>query len=78
MRVGLLIKPVFTDKETIYYEDKDGFGLYASKWINIKKLRNQENLYRLRTWQIRIVFQKKENIAIIINIDCRKNIYKNL
>ena len=33
---GLLIRPVEASKdETVYYEDKDGFGLYCEKGLDV-------------------------------------------
>ena len=32
---GILIKPVYDDmNDTVYYENKDGFGIYSEKWID--------------------------------------------
>jgi len=33
---GILIKPVYdTTNDVIYYEDKEWFGIYGEKWINL-------------------------------------------
>ena len=34
---GLLIKPIEKD-ETVFYEDKNGFGLYCENGIDVKKI----------------------------------------
>ncbi len=32
---GLLIKPIFSQKDDIiYYENKEWFGIYSEEWIN--------------------------------------------
>lgn len=35
---GLLIRPLETEEksETVYYEDKDGFGLYCEKGLDVE------------------------------------------
>jgi hypothetical protein len=37
---GLLIKPITKD-ETVYYEDKNGFGLYSEKGLDTKAIINE-------------------------------------
>lgn len=34
---GLLIKPL-TNKETVYYENKDGFGIYCADGLDTEKI----------------------------------------
>ncbi len=31
---GLLIKPIETKNDTVYYENNEGFWIYSDKWIN--------------------------------------------
>ena len=31
---GLLIKPIIDDDGVVYYEDKDGFGIYSAEGID--------------------------------------------
>ncbi len=42
----------------------------------IKKLSWYENYYRIRKWNIRIVFIKEENVNKIVAVDTRWNIYR--
>lgn len=35
---GLLIKPLTSD-ETVYYEDKSGFGIYCEKGLDVEKIK---------------------------------------
>lgn len=35
---GLLIKPLAKD-ETVFYEDKDGFGVYCERGLDAKKIK---------------------------------------
>jgi bifunctional DNA-binding transcriptional regulator/antitoxin component of YhaV-PrlF toxin-antitoxin module len=44
---GLLIRPIENLNDSVYYENKEWFGIYSSEWINpediiskIKKLKN--------------------------------------
>jgi mRNA-degrading endonuclease RelE of RelBE toxin-antitoxin system len=43
-----------------------------------KKLTGFNNYYRVRIGKIRLVFKTENNKNILINIDYRKDIYKNL
>lgn len=43
--------------------------------LDIKKLVGSRNLYRLRIGKIRIIYQEKNNINSIIDIDYRGSIY---
>lgn len=45
-------------------------------WLDTKKLKWEEDLYRIRKWKIRIVFRKTKKSWLIINIDYRDKIYK--
>jgi mRNA-degrading endonuclease RelE of RelBE toxin-antitoxin system len=45
-------------------------------WLDCKKLKWEQNLYRIRKWKIRIIFRKDLEKWIIVNIDYRGNIYK--
>lgn len=42
----------------------------------IKKLLWYENYYRIRKWNIRIVFSVEDNINKIVAVDTRWNIYR--
>lgn len=44
---------------------------------DVKPLKGHKGVFRLRKGKIRIVFAKGEKIDIIINIDYRKDAYKN-
>lgn len=44
--------------------------------LQIKKLVNEDNMYRVRVWSIRVIFKVTSYGNSIINIDFRGNIYK--
>ncbi|HRX63509.1 MAG TPA: hypothetical protein P5060_00165 [Candidatus Absconditabacterales bacterium] len=44
--------------------------------LDTKKLKGEENIYRVRKGNIRIIFKKEGDKGKIINIDFRGNIYK--
>ena len=46
--------------------------------LDIKKLKWESNLYRLRVWKYRIIFEKHEDklVILVINIWARGDIYK--
>ena len=44
----------------------------------VKKLSWYDDLYRIRIWKIRIVFQKKIDWNYIVAVDTRGQIYRNL
>lgn len=44
--------------------------------LDIKPVKRQNGLYRLRVGKIRIIFAKRENKGIIIKIDYRDKVYK--
>lgn len=46
--------------------------------IKIKKLKGFDDLFSVRKGKIRIVFRHKNNLNIIINIDYRDKVYKDL
>ena len=46
--------------------------------LTVKKLQESKGLYRVRIRKIRIIFKKTNKKNIIVNIDYRKDIYKNL
>ena len=48
------------------------------KELKIKKLRGFDNYYSVRRWKLRIVFSKNKMGNEIVNINYRKNIYKEL
>lgn len=60
-------------KEIIQDINSNNYSKY-----DIKKLLWYKNLYRLRKWKIRIIFQVKNKSTNIINIDTRWNIYKSI
>lgn len=43
-----------------------------------KKLSGFSNYYRIRSGDLRLVYKTEEGKNILVNIDYRKNIYKNL
>ena len=43
---------------------------------DVKPLKGYKGFYRLRKGDIRIIFTKEKNTAVIIDIDYRKDIYK--
>lgn len=43
-----------------------------------KKLRGFSNYYRIRSGDLRLVYKTEDNKNILVNIDNRKDIYKNL
>ena len=43
---------------------------------DVKKLTNQDDMYRVRIGQIRIIFRKTDEWIVIVNIDFRGSIYK--
>ncbi len=45
-------------------------------FLDIKKLTNEKDLYRVGKWNIRIVFRTIQKTITIVNIDYRWNIYK--
>jgi mRNA-degrading endonuclease RelE of RelBE toxin-antitoxin system len=45
-------------------------------WLDIKKLKWEDYLYRARKGSIRIIFYKKENELKLIDINYRWQIYK--
>lgn len=51
-----------------------------SELLQIKKLKGEENLYRTRIGDYRILYEvrKKEIIVVVIKIGHRKEVYKNL
>ena len=46
--------------------------------LDVKKIKWENNLYRIRKAKIRIVFKKLEDSWIIIDINYRDKIYKDL
>lgn len=46
--------------------------------IKTKKLKGFDNLFSVRKGKIRIVFRHEDNLNIIINIDYRDQVYKDL
>ena len=46
--------------------------------LNIVKLKGIENRYRLRVGNVRIIFKKELGKNVIVNIDFRGKVYKNL
>lgn len=46
--------------------------------LEIKKLSGFENLFRIRKGSFRIVFMKKENKNLLVNVGYRKDVYKRL
>lgn len=45
--------------------------------LKVKKLVGLKDLYRVREGKIRIVFRKEQNGNVIVNVDYRKDIYRN-
>lgn len=56
--------------EKILLDELDG--------LEVKKLREFKNLYRVRTGKIRLVFEKSGGKNRLVNIDYRKGVYKRL
>ena len=48
------------------------------EWYYIRKLGWYDDLYRIRKWKIRIIFQKKNNCNYIVAVDTRGQIYRRL
>ncbi len=46
--------------------------------LTVKKLQGLKDLYRIRIGKIRIIFKKTDKKNVIINIDYRKDSYKDL
>jgi mRNA-degrading endonuclease RelE of RelBE toxin-antitoxin system len=46
-------------------------------WLDYKKLKWEQNLYRVRKWKMRIIFRKVLEKWIIVNIDFRGSVYKS-
>lgn len=46
--------------------------------LELKKLKGFKNYYKARSGKIRIVFEKRKNMYLPVNIDYRKGIYKGL
>ena len=46
--------------------------------LDVKKIVWEQDLYRVRKWKIRIIFKKLENIWVIVDINYRDKIYKNI
>jgi len=46
--------------------------------LDVKKLTWEKDLYRIRKWIIRIIFKKSGNSWVIIDINYRDKIYKNI
>ncbi|MEK7126862.1 MAG: hypothetical protein AAB848_02035 [Patescibacteria group bacterium] len=46
--------------------------------LNVKKLSGFQNYYRVRAGKIRFVFKMENSRNILINIDYRKDAYRNL
>ena len=44
--------------------------------LDLKKLKWKKNLYRIRKWKIRIVFEKSDGLNVIFNIDYRGGVYQ--
>ncbi len=40
---GLLIKPIVDSNDSVYYENKDGFGVYSSQWIDPEEIISKIN-----------------------------------
>lgn len=66
-----------TDKERLELETI--IKLIISRkfdFLDIKKLTNEKDLYRVRKWNIMIVFCMIQKNITVVNIDYRWNIYK--
>lgn len=50
--------------------------IWQLEWLDVKKLQNEENLYRVRKWKIRIVFSMVNKEIQIIDINYRWQIYR--
>lgn len=46
--------------------------------LKVKKLKGFPDLYKVRYRKIRIVFRREENKNVLVNIDYRNKVYKNL
>jgi len=44
--------------------------------LDIKKLKNLSNYFRVRVGKVRIIFEKSKKKAIIRKVDFRNNVYK--
>jgi len=44
---------------------------------DVKPLKGYKEFFRLRKGDIRIIFAKEKNIGVVIDIDYRKDVYKN-
>lgn len=64
------------EERTIFYgilEDVRGLKLTD---YDIKSLKGMKGLFRLRKGKIRIVFAKRGNIGVALNMGYRKDVYK--
>ena len=53
-------------------------SILSLDWLDIRKLQWETDLFRVRKWKIRIIF-KKENLKwVIIDINYRDKIYKDI
>ncbi|MFW6283402.1 MAG: type II toxin-antitoxin system RelE/ParE family toxin [Minisyncoccales bacterium] len=69
-----LLKLSKKEREKYYSIFRDIYNLDLEKY-DIKKLKNKENHFRLRSGKIRIIFKRKDGSGMIINIDYRGNVY---
>lgn len=55
-------------------------AIQSGEWtaLDMKKLMHEEDLYRVRTGKIRIVFRMVNGKWVVVNIDYRGDVYKNL
>ena len=47
-------------------------------WLDLKKIKWEKNLYRIRKWKIRIVFFDDTKLIQIINVNYRKDAYSKI
>ncbi|MEK9133114.1 MAG: hypothetical protein AAB606_05425 [Patescibacteria group bacterium] len=65
------------DKIQKFLEILADIRAWKIKTYDVKPLKGHKGVFRLRKGRIRIVFAKGEKIGIVINIDYRKDVYKN-
>ena len=72
-----LLKLSEKEREFILFMIKK-ISVLSLEWLDIKKLQWETNLFRVRKWKIRIIFKKENFKWIIIDINYRSKIYKDI